>query len=88
MGEISINHRPYFLIVLDSAFRLIGVDERSAAATTYDLPPDLSSCDCPDAEFRARPGGCKHRRALLALRSAGKLPDYPTEYKPGIPEGF
>jgi hypothetical protein len=31
----------------------------------YDLPRDLSSCDCPDHTFRPeRPGGCKHMQAL------------------------
>lgn len=31
----------------------------------YDLPRDLSSCDCPDHTYRGeRPGGCKHMAAL------------------------
>jgi hypothetical protein len=31
----------------------------------YDLPRDLSSCDCPDGIYRAgRPGGCRHAAAL------------------------
>jgi hypothetical protein len=35
---------------------------------TYDLPRDLSSCDCPDRNYRPdRPGGCKH---MVALRQA------------------
>ena len=31
----------------------------------YDLPRDLSSCDCPDRTFKSeRPGGCRHMAAL------------------------
>jgi hypothetical protein len=31
----------------------------------YDLPRDLSGCDCPDQTYRPeRPGGCKHMAAL------------------------
>jgi hypothetical protein len=31
----------------------------------YDLPADLSCCDCPDATYRPeRPGGCRHQQAL------------------------
>jgi hypothetical protein len=34
----------------------------------YDLPRDLSSCDCPDHTYRPqRPGGCRH---MIALRQA------------------
>jgi hypothetical protein len=74
-GEVSINGKPYYLTCLESGFRLTGYDAREGAVTTYDLPADLSSCDCPDAVYNAgRPGGCKHRKAMQALRSAGKLP--------------
>lgn len=31
----------------------------------YDLPRDLSGCDCADSIYRNdRPGGCKHQAAL------------------------
>ena len=31
----------------------------------YDLPPDLSNCDCGDRTHRPeRPGGCRHMAAL------------------------
>jgi hypothetical protein len=31
----------------------------------YDLPRDLSSCDCPDRTYKPeRPGGCKYMQAL------------------------
>ncbi len=45
----------------------------------YDLPRDLSSCDCPDHTYRGeRPGGCKHmaalRQALPTVSKAGPPP--------------
>jgi hypothetical protein len=44
----------------------------------YDLPRDLSACDCPDQTFRpGRPGGCKHmealRQALPTVRKATEV---------------
>jgi hypothetical protein len=73
-GEVQINEKPYYLTRHATGYRLTGYDERHAAVTVYDLPIDLSSCDCPDGTYRGeRPGGCKHRRALVALRAAGKL---------------
>src|SRR5262245_60234048 len=75
-GEILLNGRPYYLALRGSCYTLTGFCARRGV-TSYDLPADLSSCDCPDGEFREeRPGGgCKHRKALNALRGAGKLPD-------------
>jgi hypothetical protein len=36
-----------------------------ATGEVYDLPRDLSSCDCPDQTYKGeRPGGCKHMAAL------------------------
>jgi hypothetical protein len=46
------------------AFRL----RKFGTGEQYDLPRDLSSCDCPDRNYRPeRPGGCKH---MVALRQA------------------
>jgi hypothetical protein len=74
VGEVSINEKPYFLQVMETGYRLYGYDERNRAVTSYDLPLDLSSCDCPDATYRGeRPEGCKHRKALAALKHSGKL---------------
>jgi hypothetical protein len=40
---------------------------RKTDGTAYDLPADLSGCDCPDATYHPeRPGGCRHQRALAA----------------------
>jgi hypothetical protein len=37
----------------------------------YDLPRELSGCDCPGHTFHPeRPGGCKHRSALRAALAA------------------
>jgi hypothetical protein len=45
----------------------------------YDLPRDLSGCDCPDQTYRPeRPGGCKHmaalRQALPTVSNATSAP--------------
>jgi hypothetical protein len=73
-AEVSIDGKSYYLDRHATGYRLHGYDQRRQAATVYDLPLDLSSCDCPDATYREeRPGGCKHRRALGALLAAGKL---------------
>ncbi len=38
----------------------------------YDLPADLSSCDCPDQIYREeRPGGCRHAGAAAGPRRHG-----------------
>jgi hypothetical protein len=59
-GEVSINGRPYYLTVHATGYRLTGFDAKKARSTVYDLPADLSSCDCPDATYRGeREGGCK-----------------------------
>jgi hypothetical protein len=51
--------------VLDNG-RLVGWTLKKADGKLYDLPADLSSCDCPDGTYHPeRPeGGCKHRKAL------------------------
>lgn len=49
---------------------LLGYRLNKADGTAYDLPADLSGCDCPDATYRERPGGCKHRRSLRAALAA------------------
>ncbi len=72
--EIEINGKAYYLARTEGGFRLSGWDERHQQVTAYDLPADLSSCDCPDATYRGeRPGGCKHRKALAALQVVGRI---------------
>jgi hypothetical protein len=67
-GLIEINGTLYALLIHETAYEIFKEDK-----TTYHLPRDLSSCDCPDGTYRCeRPGGCKHRKALAALlRAAG-----------------
>jgi hypothetical protein len=43
----------------------------SAGGDVYDLPADLSSCDCPDGTYRGeRTGGCRHQQALRQALAA------------------
>ena len=50
----------------------------------YDLPRDLSSCDCADHTYRPeRPGGCRHMAALRqALPTVSNPPLPPAVRKP------
>ena len=64
----------YLLLHLREGERLTGWRLRKLtgkdAGVTYDLPADLSRCECPDSEYADRPGGCKHRRAIRAALAA------------------
>jgi hypothetical protein len=55
-------------------FRLIKVAALDKTAT-YDLEltPHGLRCDCPDATFCDRPGGCKHAVGLAAALKAANL---------------
>src|SRR5262249_30097190 len=74
VGEITINGKPYFVRLTDTCYQLFGFDEKKGEPSHYDVAGD--SCDCPDATYRDRPGGCKHCRAIAALINAGKLPRF------------
>jgi hypothetical protein len=51
-----------------------------ATGEVYDLPRDLSICDCPDRTYRPeRPGGCRH---MVALRQALPTVRKPAEEQP------
>ena len=41
-----------------------------ASGGVYQTTP--SSCTCPDEQYRAVPGGCKHQRSLRLLLEAGQ----------------
>jgi hypothetical protein len=58
---------------------LLGFRLQKADGSHYDLPAELTTCDCADATHNPeRPGGCKHRRALgRALASLQPTPDRP-----------
>ena len=72
-GSLDINGEPYGIIALVERGTLLGYQLVKADGTTYELPADLSECNCADSVYRERPGGCKHRRALCdALAELGK----------------
>jgi hypothetical protein len=81
-GLVSINGATYTLALnatlpdvgepIVHGYRLTSTESYK----TYDLPHDLSTCDCPDWFFRrntvAHPH-CKHQLSLRQFREAGKL---------------
>jgi hypothetical protein len=74
-GEVAINGKAYFCRCLEHGYQLFSYDARKKQTTVYDLPGDLSGCDCPDGTYRSeRPSGCKHAAGLRALVAAGKVP--------------
>jgi hypothetical protein len=73
-GVLEINGTAYELLPLYDGDQLAGYRLLKADATTYDLPADLSGCDCPDVHFHPeRPNGGKHRAALAAALKALSL---------------
>jgi hypothetical protein len=74
-GSVSINGDTYALtFIVHEAGDVNGYHiVKDATGSAYDLPADLSTCDCPDATYRVRPGGCRHAAALRALKAAGKI---------------
>jgi hypothetical protein len=65
-GICRINGSLYGVIFFPTCYEV-----KRIGGPIYHLPLDLSSCDCPDATFAsARPGGCKHRKALAVLLRA------------------
>lgn len=76
-GEIAINGKAYFVRILEHGYSLFGFDAKRQDVTHYDLPADLSACDCLDYLHRAgrrEDGLCKHCKGLRSLVNAGKLP--------------
>jgi hypothetical protein len=66
-GVLAINGTRYELLPLYDGQVRVGYRLLKADGTMYDLPADLSGCDCPDATYHPeRPGGCKHGAALRA----------------------
>jgi hypothetical protein len=74
-GILEINGTEYTVVPLHNqpaeegapvvGYRLVKPDGR----TFYDVSKDCWSCDCPDATYCPRPGGCKHARALRTALS-------------------
>jgi hypothetical protein len=70
-GVLQINGTEYEVLPLFDDQARIGYRLLKADGTMYDLPADLSGCDCPDHTFHPeRPGGCKHMQALRAALAA------------------
>src|SRR5690349_11118793 len=64
-GMLEINGTPDEVLPLYDGEQRVGHRLLKEDGSMYDLPADLSGCDCPDATFHPeRPGGCKHRGAL------------------------
>lgn len=64
-----------YLTYTGSGYRLTGWDSEANAVKVYDLPLDLSSCDCPDHTYcPERPQGCKHQKSIRKLIAEGKIP--------------
>jgi hypothetical protein len=84
-GEIEVTSqtgrgpvvKAYYVAVHDTGYRLVSWDDKRKQVVTYDLPADVSSCDCPDFTSRAdrrEDHTCKHCKAIKALIGRGKLP--------------
>jgi hypothetical protein len=70
-GVLAINGTPYELLPLYDGQARVGYRLLKADGAMYDLPADLSGCDCPDATYHPeRPGGCKHAAAVRAALAA------------------
>jgi hypothetical protein len=70
-GVLDINGTRYEVLPLFDGEAHVGYRLLKADAMMYDLPADLSTCDCPDRTFNPdRPGGCKHMLALAAALRA------------------
>jgi hypothetical protein len=68
-GVLQINTTVYEVLPLLDGPALVGWRLLKVGTTAmYDLPADLSTCDCPDKLFNPdRPGGlCKHQAAMRA----------------------
>src|SRR5262245_33612762 len=76
-AEIAISGKAYLCRCLDHSFELVSLDARRDDVTAYELPADLSSCECLDYLSRSHrriDGKCKHQKAVAVLVAAGKLP--------------
>jgi hypothetical protein len=74
-GILEINGTEYTVLPLYNqpaeedapviGYRLVKPDGR----TYYDVNAETWNCDCPDATYCPRPGGCKHSKALRTALS-------------------
>ncbi len=88
-GEVSINNKPYFCRCLEHGYQLFSFDSKKQQTTVYDLPADLSACDCADFLYRSdrrEDCRCKHQKALAALIGKGQLPRLECNPIPHVPD--
>lgn len=81
-GRIAINGYEYTLCCLNHGYQLITTDQDTRLPKAYDLPADLSACECMDyltRSSRRTDGQCKHQKALAALVTLGKVPNIQTD---------
>jgi hypothetical protein len=72
-GRGNVNVGTFVVYELRDGGALTGYRLEKPDGEVYDLPADLSSCDCPDRCFHPeRPLGCRHMRALRAALAALK----------------
>ncbi|HJT79460.1 MAG TPA: hypothetical protein VJ739_19850 [Gemmataceae bacterium] len=70
-GVLAINGTAYEVLPVYDGEALAGYRLLKADGAMYDLPADLSGCDCPDHCYHPeRPGGCKHMGAMRAALAA------------------
>jgi hypothetical protein len=64
---LAINGTVYEVLPLFDGEVHVGYRLLKADGAMYDLPADLSGCDCPDSVLHPeRSGGCKHQASLRA----------------------
>lgn len=72
-GLIAINGAVYTLELIPDAPGTIKGYHLSRESNVYTVDVEFTFCDCKDSIYRDRPGGCKHRKALKALKMKGRL---------------
>jgi hypothetical protein len=68
IGVLDINGTCYAVTIIAG-----GIELRKGDGTVYHVCTSERwgwSCDCPDAQYRPRPGGCKHVAACRAALDA------------------
>lgn len=73
-GLVHINGAVYTIEYIPDAPGAIKGYHLKRDNNVYTVDAGCTFCDCKDSIYRAgRPGGCKHRKALKALKMKGKL---------------
>lgn len=77
-GSVTIGGKPYTIsyhgeLPESGDVEIHGYRLEKEDGTTYDIPSDLSSCECLDHLSRTRKGGCRHIVCVRTLRNAGQI---------------